>query len=533
MKLKFFLTLMLGLLFITTNYANEQKQLNITDGQTIEMQSTQQIMCLDNAILTDNSTNQKKLYWFVANYKFYSRQPNMEDVKGISFTERIANYFNNTFKIVGFATGKMIEYFMIKQGLIKFAAPEEITIKDVQSAINEFKAAINEKATQKELLDLRSEIVKDFEKTAVKQEVIDELKTKLNALQTQTDDIGREWKNKQTPEQTMSFKQMIMQGLKSEEYKEYVKRGAKGTSAKIDIKLASDVTVASNFVNNVIPADVRTNPLLYVDRRMHLRDYMATGTTISDKIDYPKETAYTDGADMKLENIAATQSDFTITEATANVQTLDTYMAISRNMLDDTSWISSYLSQRVPIKLLNKEDQQCLFGNNTPPQLQGITTVASAFAAGASAGTITGAQEIDVLRVAMKQARIGEYQPTLVILNPSDLCNLDLIKDKNENYVRVELYSYRDGQPYFMNLPIFETNAMTAGEFLVGDFTLGTQLIDREGITMYVTDSHSDLFVRRMHTFLFEKRIALPIYNPGAFIYGTFSTAKAALDSGS
>lgn len=411
---------------------------------------------------------------------------------------------------------------------------EEITIKDVQSAINEFKEAIKDKVTQKDLLDLSTKIIADVEKVTAKQETIDVLKTTLTTLQKQYDEMGLDIKrNGINKEQEKTFKELIKEAFKSEEITEYIKKGAVGTSAQIKLKDAADVTVADNFSGVVIPRDRRDNPLIYVDRKFHLRDYMATGTTNSNSIEYLRETAYTDGANMKTESQSAEQSDFTITLQNANVQTIDTFMNISSNMLNDAEWVSSYLSKRVPIKLLNKEDQQILFGNGTPPQLQGITPVAAAFSAGSHAGTITGAQRIDVLRVAYNQSIVGDYSPSLIIMNHNDLCQMDLIKDKNENYVRVEMYNTNKGQKMFLNIPVFATNAMTAGKFLIGDFQLGTQLIDRESITMYVTDSHASNFTKQMRTLLFTERVALPIYNTGAFIYGDFATAIAALDSGS
>jgi len=74
---------------------------------------------------------------------------------------------------------------------------------------------------------------------------------------------------------------------------------------------------------------------------------------------------------------------------------------------------------------------------------------------------------------------------------------------------------------------------MTAGYFCMGDFNDAAEILDRKQLTIQMSDSHSDYFIKNMICISFEERIALPIYYNGAFIYGQFSTAKAAISSGS
>ena len=68
-------------------------------------------------------------------------------------------------------------------------------------------------------------------------------------------------------------------------------------------------------------------------------------------------------------------------------------------MLDDTPQITSYLSARVPSKVLAIEDNQILNGNGSSPNLDGLFTDGGAFtttSSGAFYQSVESANEFDV-----------------------------------------------------------------------------------------------------------------------------------------
>ncbi len=74
---------------------------------------------------------------------------------------------------------------------------------------------------------------------------------------------------------------------------------------------------------------------------------------------------------------------------------------------------------------------------------------------------------------------------------------------------------------------VISTTAVTAGDFLIGDFTMGAELAIRQDVTVEFSREHSSNFTSGLATVLIEERVALPIYRTGAFIYGDFATALA------
>jgi len=66
---------------------------------------------------------------------------------------------------------------------------------------------------------------------------------------------------------------------------------------------------------------------------------------------------------------------------------------------------------------------------------------------------------------------------------------------------------------------------MPVSNFLLGDWTLGATLYDRESVSIRVSESHEDLFVKNGVVVLAEERYAFAIELPKAFCKGLFTVA--------
>jgi HK97 family phage major capsid protein len=283
-----------------------------------------------------------------------------------------------------------------------------------------------------------------------------------------------------------------------------------------DMTSANLVSDTTNYVR-VIPPTRLPSIIFEPDESRHMRDIIPFGNTSSNLITYPQETAYTDGMAVTAENTALTQSDATVTQQSAAVEKIGSYVTASDEMLDDFPAFLSYIQNRLQSKLLKKEDSEILSGTTT---ISGILTVATAFAAGGS--TLTAPQNFDVLKYAITQANVAFYNPTYIVMHPNDVRDMELIKDENNNYVFPWVIT--GGRPSVALVPIYMTTAMTSGTYLVGDFTRGTQLFIRKGIELKFWDMDYDgNLVKGMNTITISERIALPVYRTNAFITDTFA----------
>ena len=306
----------------------------------------------------------------------------------------------------------------------------------------------------------------------------------------------------------------------------------KGNARSASFEVKADMTVAADFTGEVIPADRVAGYKFDPSRSVHVRNLIPQGSTASDVVRFVKESGYSNGAATAAEGATLAQSDFDMTASDANVRKIGTYFRISEEMLADTPQLTSYLSARAPEKLLSVEDTQILSGNGTAPNLSGIITDAADFdtsSGGAFYQSVDAANEFDVLVATLNQLAISEYQADYIMLHPTDFHKILLLKDTQNNYLKDQVYAGL--QPNFMGVPVVINTAITAGTFLAGNFGVGTQLWIRDnvGVEFFREDGTNvrDGFV----TVRVSERIALTNYLPNAFVNGTFSTAKTALET--
>ena len=133
--------------------------------------------------------------------------------------------------------------------------------------------------------------------------------------------------------------------------------------------------------------------------------------------------------------------------------------------------------------------------------------------------------EFDVLVAAKNQAQILEYSPNVIMVSSSDYNKMFLRKDANANYV-----VFTNGVLTLLGIPIVVSNAIADGTFIIGDFAQGATLAQREGMEISFAEQNEANFIKDLVTVKATERIALPIHNPNAFVWGTFSTAIASMN---
>lgn len=251
------------------------------------------------------------------------------------------------------------------------------------------------------------------------------------------------------------------------------------------------------------------------NRQMTIRDLLAQGQTASSSVEYIKETGFTNNARPVTETTTKPKSDITFDMATAPVRTLAHIFKASRQILDDAPGLASYINARGTYGLKFVEEQQLLNGNGTGQNLNGIVPQATAFA---PAFVPASEQPIDRLRLAILQVVLAEYPATAFVLNPTDWAKVELTKDNEGRYIVGNAISPIGATLW--NLPVVQTQAMAAGEFLTGAFNLGAQIYDRMGVEVLLSTENSDDFEKNMATIRVEERLALAVYRPESFVTG-------------
>lgn len=328
--------------------------------------------------------------------------------------------------------------------------------------------------------------------------------------------------------ENLTFKGGLLKSINDGAIENLVKGNAR--SAQFTVK--ADMTTGADFTGEVIPADRVAGYKFDPTRPVHVRQLIPQGSTSSDVIRFVKESGYSNGAATAAEGATLAQSDFDMTASDSNVRKIGTYFRISEEMLADTPQLTSYISARAPEKLLNVEDTQILTGNGSAPNLSGIITDAADFdvsSGGAFYQSVESANEFDVLVASLNQLALSNYQASYILLHPTDFHKILLLKDSQNNYLKDQVYSGL--QPNFMGVPVIINNAISAGSFLCGNFNVGTQLWIRDNVNVEFFREDGTNVRDGFVTVRVSERIALTNYLPNAFVNGSFSTAKAALET--
>ena len=255
------------------------------------------------------------------------------------------------------------------------------------------------------------------------------------------------------------------------------------------------------------------------------------GGTDGNVVRFVKESSWTDNAGAVAEGSAPTDSEFQLTAEDAVVQKMTAVMTISQEMLDDTPALSSYLGQRIPAKINTVIDDQLIGGSGSSPNLKGLLNGGTAWAAGDFANAIESAQELDVIYVALNQLALANFSANGIVLNPTDFHKMALLKDTTNEYLRGNSIVGTDGFFRINGVPVYMNNKLAAGNFIVGDFSQGSQVWQREGLRVDFGYEDSDNFAKYLVSIRGIARIAHSIYLPNAYSQGSFSTAKTALET--
>jgi HK97 family phage major capsid protein len=261
-------------------------------------------------------------------------------------------------------------------------------------------------------------------------------------------------------------------------------------------------------------------------RPLKIRQLFSQGTTSSDTISYAQQTSFTSGATAVSQATSVStglkpQSSASWTRKTAIVETIATWMAVTRQMLADAGQIRALIDNQIGLMLQLEEEEQLLNGNGISPNLEGIYAQAIQ-TLDVSGATSLGDPNLDAIRTAIRMIRTGLSRATAdgVVLNPTDGAEFDLLTDGFGRYRVGDPYAYAvpGSQRQIWGLNRVDSEAVAIGHALVGAFTIGATVLERQGITILTADQHADFFVRNLVVVLAEERLGFPVFFPSAFV---------------
>jgi HK97 family phage major capsid protein len=263
--------------------------------------------------------------------------------------------------------------------------------------------------------------------------------------------------------------------------------------------------------------------VLIEQQRLTIRDLLPVGETTQNTIYYPKETLYTNAAETVAEEGQKPEATLDIESASAPVKKIAVLIKVSDEMWDDFPMLRDYVNSRLRFMVEQKEEDQLLNGSGTGNNITGILNTSGIQTQAEGADTPVDAIFKAMTKIKTPASNVGGYNPSGIVMNPTDVELIRLSKDaNNQYYFGGPAYAPYGNGPYaaafkLWGLPVVETTAITAGTALVGDFRMGAQIFQRTGIDVKTFDQNEDDVNFNRKTIRVEERLALAVYRPSAF----------------
>lgn len=390
---------------------------------------------------------------------------------------------------------------------------EEQLLKALGEKIDAMKS---ESVTKAELIELMSK-VQDLETkgadVAEIKKTVEEIAANVLELQTK----GATADDTETLKSVLEAKKDELSALK----------GKSSGSVNFVLKAVGNMALTTNTTGQISQAERESGITRIVRRQPYILDLVNVGTIMSNLWEWVEQKNQEGGSAMTAEGAKKSQTDFDLVLASASVKKVTAFIKVTKEMLDDVNLLRAEIDQELTELINLRIDDQVLAGVGTGDNLTGIMQNATAWAAGSFALTVPVPNNADVLRVAINQAMVNQFQPNYIVLHPSDATAMDLDKGSDGHYA-LPPFATIDGR-IISGVPVVMNTGQTEGTFLVGDFTKSAVRF-KEGLTINVGYENDD-FTKNFVTILAEARLVHRVKSNhyGAFIKGTFSAAKTAL----
>lgn len=282
---------------------------------------------------------------------------------------------------------------------------------------------------------------------------------------------------------------------------------------------------ANSITRNTITPAYQAGMVAMPDQPLQIEQLIPHIPVSVDAIEYTKEGSVTDGSKIVAEGEKLGETTVTNpTLHTANCVNIGAYTVVTHQLLTNESALAAFIETKMQYKLKLNIENQLVNGNGTSTQLGGLlhegnftdkTTVVQ--------GKLpkSGATLLDFALLLKTEFEKQYIMPEHLLLNPDDWAQLALLKDANGHYIL--------GGPQLLatkNLwgtSIITTPFLSASKYILGNFTLGATIYDRESLDFRISDSDGENFKSMLYTFRVNRRLAFTVENPLAIFAGDWS----------
>lgn len=323
--------------------------------------------------------------------------------------------------------------------------------------------------------------------------------------------------DREQPQRAKSWGQMV---IASEQFKHNDGKNLKSVQVG-EIKALKALYGGSAATGGNLTENDRQAEILDIARQRprSVIDLINQSQTTSDAVEYVLMDSRTNNAAVVPEYTGGNfglkpESDLTFDLKSAPVKTIATWVAISRQILQDAPRLRAMADGELGYMVEITLENEVIAGDGTGNHFTGMLNwsgIQSRVHATSGRAFLAADNEADTLRRAITDIWLEFYRPDGIILHPTQGEELELLKDDDKNYLNI----YDSATMRLWRTPVIETPAMTSGTALVGQFKLAATIWDRMQ-TEILTGQPGDFFLRNAFALLAELRAAFAVTRPKA-----------------
>ena len=309
------------------------------------------------------------------------------------------------------------------------------------------------------------------------------------------------------PEATFAAKSIGEQFVKSAAYKGRV-RGGDSPQDTIQFDLKTLMETSAGFA----PESIRSGLVVdYATRPVQVTDLIPSYPWDQAAYKYMEETTFTNNAAEAAEGAAWGEAALAYTERSVTIENITVWIPVTDLQLDSVPFLQSRLNQRLPFMLRQRLDGQLLNGDGVTPNILGVNNKVGIQTQAKGADPVLDA----ILKAAVKVQHTGYAMPNAVVLEPTDAQDIRLTRTADGIYI---LGSPTDSAlNSIWGLKPVVSGAQTTGTAVVGDYANFSELLINRDVTIKVSNSHSDYFVKGKQAIRADVRVAAAWTRPTAF----------------
>lgn len=305
---------------------------------------------------------------------------------------------------------------------------------------------------------------------------------------------------------------------------------ARHAQFEVSTKAAVTSPAANSISRNTIAAPYQRPGIVSMPEQPLIIESLFPHIPISvPSINYLKEGTYTNNAGITTEGQAHKETTFTTPSlAIANVVNIGHFAKMTQQVIDDDQAFAAYVNTKMIYGLNQKVDYQLINGDGSATQLGGLLKDGNCVVATTDVNKrlpATGATLFDLALAVKAEFETTYLTPEAWLFNPSLWTSLCMIKDAQGRYILGGPQSVASKSLW--GIPVVTSATVPDGKYILGNYTMGATIYDRQNLLVQMTDSDADDFKSQIITVRVTRRLAFAVENPKAIYADNFTLPKA------